>query len=212
MINATQLTIELKKKLNNNHFCIDDLATRKLCDYIVLLTQWNRVYNLTRITHPTDIIYKHILDSLSIASFLQGKHILDVGTGAGFPGIPLALTHQGRHFVLLDSHGKKTRFLQHIKQKLAIGNIEIVQARVEQFPRKACFDTVVSRAFSSLNDFVKKTEHLICPNGIFLAMKGKYPSQEINDLDPRFSVLVVKPICIAGFNETRHVVLLGLKK
>jgi 16S rRNA (guanine527-N7)-methyltransferase len=210
MMKATQLHDDLHKQLTRNYFLLKEPLIAKLTDYLLLLEQWNQVYNLTSIRNPSQMISKHILDSLSISPYLQGTRILDVGTGAGLPGIPLALTHPDCHFTLLDSNGKKTRFLNHIIQKLAISNVDIVQHRVEQFHIGICFDSIITRAFTSLTDFLQKTHHLACQKGIFLSMKGQYPIQEINNLDPTFSVMSVHPIQINGLNEKRHIIVIKL--
>lgn len=198
----------LLKQLHDNQLVIEESAVTKLTAYLLTLQQWNRVYNLTSIKTPAAMVAKHIIDSLSITPYLQGKSILDVGTGAGLPGIPLALTQTERRFLLVDSQGKKTRFLTHVVQKLGITNVTIQHVRVEQFHPKHCFDTIISRAFSSLDDFVKKTQHLVCANGIFLAMKGRYPQEEINHLTTNFSIIAITPLQLAGLPEKRHVVIL----
>jgi 16S rRNA (guanine527-N7)-methyltransferase len=208
MVSFNKLYSELFAQLHKNQVVLAESIVKKLTEYLLLLQQWNQVYNLTSICKPSAMIVKHILDSLSISPYLQGYNILDVGTGAGLPGIPLALTQQDRYFYLLDSTGKKIRFLTHVIQKLAIANVTTQQIRVEQFHPEICFDTILSRAFSSLNDFVKKSQHLVCANGIFLAMKGQYPSQEISNLDNNFSIITIDPIQIVGFPEKRHVVVI----
>ena len=210
MIHASQLRDELNKQLTNNYLTLDEPVIEKLTDYLLLIEKWNQLHNLTSIRNPTQMVPKHILDSLSISPYLQGTRILDVGTGAGLPGIPLALTYPNYHFTLLDSNGKKTRFLTHVIQNLAISNIDIIQTRVEDFRVDICFDSIITRAFSTLTDFLKKTHHLACSKGIFLSMKGQYPTEEINSLDSRFTVTSVNPIQITGLNEKRHVIVIEL--
>jgi 16S rRNA (guanine527-N7)-methyltransferase len=140
---------------------------------------------------------------------LQGPNILDVGTGAGLPGLPLALTHPQYHFALLDSNGKKTRFLTHVIQTLMINNVDIISSRVEKYHPENCFDSIVSRAFSQLNEFLHKTKHLCCKNGIFLAMKGQYPTEEINSIDDTFKLITAEPLHMAGLDEKRHVLIIA---
>lgn len=212
MMNANQLHDNLQKQLAQNDLTLNESVISKLIDYLLLLEKWGQVYNLTSIRDPNQMIPKHILDSFSIGPYLRGTRVLDVGTGAGLPGIPLALTHPNCHFTLLDSNGKKTRFLTHVMQKLAISNIDIIQTRVEQFQANICFDSIVTRAFTSLTDFLHKTKHLACQKGIFLSMKGQYPSEEINQLDKTFSVTSINPIHINGLNEKRHVIVIKLNK
>ncbi|HHT0594419.1 TPA: 16S rRNA (guanine(527)-N(7))-methyltransferase RsmG [Legionella anisa] len=154
-----------------------------LSDYLFLLNKWNLAYNLTAIRDLESMVGKHILDSLAILPWLKGNHIIDVGTGAGLPGIPLALARPDLNFVLLDSNGKKTRFLAEVKRQLNIKNVEIVQFRVENYHPTQGFDTVLSRAFSSLEQMIQWTQHLIVDNGIWLAMKGRYPDTELHEIN-----------------------------
>src|SRR5436190_8208452 len=210
MADFKQLHIELIRQLNQNQFNIDDVISKKLIEYVLLLHKWNQVHNLTSIREPLQMISKHILDSLAISPYLQGPRILDVGTGAGLPGLPLALTHPQYRFALLDSNGKKTRFLTHVIQTLMIDNVDIISSRVEQYYPENCFNCIVSRAFSQLYDFLHKTKHLCCKNGIFLAMKGQYPAEEINTLDENFKLIDSKSLKIAGLDEKRHVLIIGL--
>lgn len=212
MITFTQLHTELLNQLSQNHLTINEVMSKKLIEYILLLHKWNQIHNLTSIRDPLQMLSKHIIDSLSIGRYLQGPNILDVGTGAGLPGIPLAITHPHYHFTLLDSNGKKTRFLTHVLQTLMITNIDILSLRVEKYHPKNCFNSIVSRAFSQLNEFLQKTKHLCCENGIFLAMKGQYPAEEINKLDVHFKLIDTKSLQIAGLDEKRHLLILLNKK
>lgn len=150
-----------------------------LMAYLLLLAKWNQAYNLTAIRTLPEMVTKHLLDSLAIAPDIHGQHILDVGTGAGLPGIPLAIMFPEKTFVLLDSNGKKTRFLSQVKRSLDLKNITIEQNRVEHYRPELNFDTVISRAFSELSQFIDLTNHLLARDGIWLAMKGHYPSAEL---------------------------------
>lgn len=205
-----ELQTELLRQLAQNGLSLSMSTAKKIVEYLLLLQKWNQILNLTSIRHPLDMILRHIIDSLTVGPYLQGPHIIDVGTGAGLPGIPLALAYPHYHFTLLDSNGKKTRFLTHILQTLAIPNIEILNLRVEKYHSGMCFNTLLSRAFSQLNDFLIKTQHLCCEQGIFLAMKGRYPAQEIDTLDTRFKLIEAKPLKIVGLNEKRHVLIIKL--
>ncbi len=147
--------------------------------YLALLGTWNKAYNLTAVRDPEQQVGRHILDSLAILPWLHGTRILDVGTGAGLPGIPVALACRELQVVLLDSNGKKIRFLQEVKRVLALENVEIVHARVEKFCPAAGFNTILTRACTELNQFVEWTEHLLLPDGIWLALKGRYPEDEL---------------------------------
>lgn len=159
-----------------------------LFQYLSLLNKWNAAYNLTAIRDMESMVTKHLLDSLAIRPWLKGDSILDVGTGAGLPGIPLAIAEPQRQFVLLDSNGKKIRFLREVKRQLALTNLEIVQFRVENYHPNQGFDTVTSRAFSSLEQMIFWTQHLIADQGMWLAMKGRYPDEELQALDKTYRV------------------------
>ncbi len=210
MVTFTQLHAELLNQLNQNHFSINEITSEKLVEYVLLLHKWNQIHNLTSIRDPLQMLSKHIIDSLAISPYLQGPNILDVGTGAGLPGLPLALTHPQFRFALLDSNGKKTRFLTHVIQTLMIANIDIIPLRVEKYHPKICFNSIVSRAFSQLNEFLGKTKHLCCENGIFLAMKGQYPREEIETLDAGFKLIETKALQIADLDEKRHLLIISL--
>ncbi|MDA9679961.1 16S rRNA (guanine(527)-N(7))-methyltransferase RsmG [Gammaproteobacteria bacterium] len=155
----TALTIESHAEL-----------VEKLDQYLTLICKWNKITNLTSIDDPEKMVGIHLLDSLSIQPYLSGHRILDVGSGAGLPGIPLALVNQDKDFILLDSNGKKTRFMVQATIELGIRNVEVVQSRVEDFQGE--FDHVLCRAFTDTNNFVKTCSHLLAPGGSLLAMKG----------------------------------------
>ena len=159
-----------------------------LLDYLLLLDKWNAAYNLTAIRDLETMVNKHIFDSLAVLPWLKGRCILDVGTGAGLPGIPLAIAQPDKHFVLLDSNGKKVRFLQEVKRVLALKNLEVLQFRVENYHPAQGFDTVISRAFSNLKQMIYWTQHLVADQGIWLAMKGRYPEEELSALDKSYHV------------------------
>lgn len=165
-----------------------ETSSAPLLQYLSLLTKWNRAYNLTAIRDMDAMISRHLLDSLAINRLIHGQRLLDVGSGAGLPGIPLALIHPELEVVLLDSNGKKTRFLQEAKRQLGLDNIEIVQTRVENYHPSTQFDTLVSRAFSSLAQILTWTQHLVAPQGVWLAMKGCYPKTELEMINLPYQV------------------------
>lgn len=198
----------LQKALRENGH---DFPTEKFLRFLELLQQWNQVFNLTAIRDPKDMVMLHILDSLSINPYLHGSRIIDVGTGAGLPGIPLALVNLDKHFVLLDSNSKKTRFLTQAAAELKIKNIEIVHARCEDFHPEKCFDSIISRAFASIQVMLASTEHLLAANGQFLAMKGVNPQQEIAEISDHFNVLSVHPLTIIGLDAKRCLVCVSKK-
>jgi 16S rRNA (guanine527-N7)-methyltransferase len=189
----------------NQHFLSHE-TEEKLWAYLELLRKWNRVYNLTSIRDLKESVLLHILDSLSIQPYLHGDYLLDVGTGAGLPGIPLALTNPDKHFVLLDSSGKKTRFLSQAMYELELKNVEVVQARAEDFKAEKKFDSILSRAFANIQVMLESTQHLLAEHGQFLAMKGVYPDTEIQAISAEFNVVGVHKLLIKGLDAERHLV------
>jgi 16S rRNA (guanine527-N7)-methyltransferase len=163
-------------------------CNQNLFDYLSLMQKWNKAYNLTAIRDLEAMVTKHVLDSLCISSWVKGPRLIDVGTGPGLPGIPLAISNPHLQVLLLDSNGKKIRFLQEVKRQLKINNIEIVQTRVENYHPALSFDTVTSRAFSDLKSMISSTRHLLADNGIWLAMKGRYPQSELVDINIEYKV------------------------
>jgi 16S rRNA (guanine527-N7)-methyltransferase len=164
------------------------VATNSFLQYLLLLQKWNQSYNLTAIRDLDTMVSRHILDSLAILPWIKGTRLLDVGTGAGLPGIPLALANPELQIVLLDSNGKKIRFLQEVKRKLQLPNVEVIQTRVENYHPSFDFDTVTSRAFSELAQMIHWTQHLISNEGIWLAMKGRYPETELASINQAYQV------------------------
>ncbi|MAT92694.1 MAG: 16S rRNA (guanine(527)-N(7))-methyltransferase RsmG [Halioglobus sp.] len=177
-----------------------------LLHYLALLERWNRSYNLTAVRDPQEMVTRHLLDSLAVSPHLQGARILDVGSGAGLPGVPLAIMHPGREFHLLDSNGKRTRFLFQVKTALRLANMVVHQARVETFPADPPYDEVLSRAFASLGDMYRDCRHLLAPGGRCLAMKGTYPAGELNASALQAARVTVHPLQVPGLDEHRHLV------
>ncbi len=158
---------------------IDSYKIERLYQYILLLHHWNQVYNLTAIRNPTDMIRLHILDSLIIEPYLSGDRWLDVGSGAGLPGIPLSIIHPQNHYTLLDSNGKKTRFLRQVIRQLALSNVEVQHVRAESFNTSKLFQGILSRGLGTLEYMIDLTEHLLSDQGHWFAMKGHYPEEEL---------------------------------
>lgn len=186
-----------------NH--LPEAVQQQLLHYIELLIKWNGAYNLVGTDDPEDILVQHILDSLSIAPYVDGQQIIDVGTGAGLPGIPLAIMFPQKHVALLDSVGKKIRFLTQVKMELKLTNVEIIQARVEAFQPQQCFNNVVTRAFSSVADIIKKTQHLLCPDGKLLMMKGIHFEKELQGISWKIQIY---PLQVPGLAKQRNLLCL----
>ena len=187
---------------------LDDDAIGKLAAYLELVEKWNRVHNLTAVREPSQMVALHLLDSLSIAPHVAtAATLLDVGTGAGLPGIPLAIARPSMRVTLLDSSHKKCAFLQQAKTELALANVEVVCDRVENWKPVERFDVVVSRAFSDLVDFVEQAKHLVAPGGRLMAMKGVYPFEEIARMPATHRVAQVIELRVPRLEASRHVVL-----
>ena len=177
-----------------------------LMEYVTELMNWNRVYNLTSVRKPTDIITRHILDSLSVLPYLRGDRILDIGTGAGLPGIPLAIACPEREFVLLDSSSKKLRFVQQTLGILELDNVTLENSRVEEYRPEVLFDTIICRAFSDLPEFYRNAARLCSPGGRMLAMKGVYPMTEVECLEDKAVLDEVISLKVPGLDAERHLV------
>jgi len=180
----------------------------QLLQYLTLLSKWNRIYNLTAIRQPSRLVSHHLLDSLAVLTYLEGSSIVDVGSGAGLPGIPLAIAQPHRRVVLLDSNHKKGAFLRQAVLELGLDNTEVVTTRVEQWSPASLFDVVISRAFSDLLGFVEAARHLCKATGVLAAMKGVYPDEELAQVGSSIRVLNVVPLSVPGLQAARHLVLL----
>lgn len=180
----------------------------KLQRFLDVLVRWNRVYPLTSVRSSEQMVVRHLLDSLSIVSYVDGPNVLDVGSGAGIPGIPLAVARPECRFVLLDSHGKKTRFITHAAGQLDLANVKVARARVEDYAVEIGFDTVISRAFSSLGEFASLAGHLCGRTGCLLAMKGRLRSAERDALPAGWRVGEIHRLVVPGLEAQRHLVLL----
>jgi 16S rRNA (guanine527-N7)-methyltransferase len=186
---------------------------QQLVDYVALLQKWNRVYNLTSVRESQQILIRHIMDSLVVNPYLTGKRFIDVGTGPGLPGIPLAIARPESHFTLLDSLGKRIRFLKQVQYELGLQNITLVQSRVEGFMPELLFDGVMSRAFASLSEMLTWCSHLINPaDGRFYALKGTRPDDELQAIPKQFSVESVMRLQIPYLISERHLVTLAIRQ
>ncbi len=197
----------LQENLEKNGFHFLPEVYHKLANYLILLKKWNKFFNLTHILSDSDKTFLHLIDTLLIQKFLVGERFLDVGSGAGLPGIPLAIAYSG-HWTLLDKNNKKTTFLTQAVAELKLKTVDIIHTRSEDFHPQQLFNCIVSRAFGSLEFFLQTTEHLLQTEGRWLAMKGKYPQKELDDIPPTFMVENVIPLQIRGMDVKRHVVII----
>lgn len=198
----------LRRGLNTLGLSLADTAIERMLAYVALLAKWNRAYNLTAVRAPRAMISRHLLDSLAALPHLHGVTVADVGTGAGLPGLPLALASPRRGFVLLDSNAKKCRFVTQAVAELAIPNVTVVRARVEDYRPARGFDTVISRAFATVAQMLALSGHLCAPGGRVLAMKGLHPRDELDELPAGFRLLSVRRLRVPGLDAERHLVII----
>jgi len=205
---------QITQHLSELNFNLPENAEQKFGELLALLVKWNKAYNLTAVRDVNKMVVLHIIDSLAPLPFVDGSEVLDVGTGAGFPGLPMAIARPDWQFTLLDSNLKKTRFVTQAIIELGLKNVEVVTARAENSNINQQFNTVMCRATFSLADFLDKTYHLCVNKGLFLALKGSYPEQEIGDLNQSaksqglgISIETTKSIDVPGLDAERHLVL-----
>ena len=200
---------QLQEGLRAMDIPLEAPAQDRLVAYLQLIGKWNKVHNLTAVREPGQMVVLHLLDSLSVLPHLaRAKTVLDVGTGAGLPGIPLAIARPDLAVTLLDSSHKKATFLRQAKAELALANVEVACERVENWRPAALFDIVVSRAFAELADFVVQAGHLVAPGGAMLAMKGVYPFEELARVPASHRVENVVALTVPTLEAQRHLVLL----
>ena len=200
------LATDLQRGCQALHLVLQECQLDRLLQYLELLIKWNRAYNLTAVRDPAQMVSRHVLDSLVIAPYMTGQRLIDVGTGAGLPGVPMAILFPDREFHLLDSNGKKTRFLFQVKTALGLDNMTVHHTRVESYRPDQRFDSVLSRAFASLQDMVAGCLHLLAPEGRFLAMKGTYPGPELEAVAAQCEITAVHTLQVPGLAEQRHLV------
>jgi 16S rRNA (guanine527-N7)-methyltransferase len=189
---------------------LDDGQEKSLLAYLAVLQRWNKTYNLTAVKKPAQMITRHLLDSLSVAPWVGNGSLLDCGTGAGLPGVPLAIAKPELDVTLLDSRGKKIRFLNHVRRELGLKNITPVQDRLESYVPDAPFDSIISRAFSDLASFARAAEHLAHPETRLLAMKGRYPDNEVRELPDNVRVDSIEVLRVPELQEDRHLVIMSI--
>jgi len=190
---------------------LDERACGRLVAYLLLLARWNQTYNLTAVRNPLEMVHRHVLDSLSAMPHLRAGSCLDVGSGAGLPGLVLAVARPAVPWVLLDSNAKKCRFLSQARLDLQLDNVQVERSRVEDFHPGARFSTIISRALCDLADFVARAGHLLAPGGCLLAMKGRNPDRELSALGKLGQRVEVVPVHLPGLEDgQRHLVIVTL--
>ena len=207
-----QSQTQLTDGLAMMNLAITDNQFNQLCLYIDLLEKWNVAYNLTALKDERQMVYHHLLDSLSLTPFVPdtAKTVLDVGSGGGTPGIPLAIYRPDLAVTLVDSNSKKTAFLRQTVIELGLNNVQVITERVENI-KEIQFDTIVSRAFAELGDFVRLTEQILAKNGVWLAMKGVYPYEEVDRLPENIMVKQVVEVKVPFIDGSRHIVEMAVK-
>ena len=200
----------LRAGLEQLRLPVEDSVVQKLLGYLGQLERWNGTYNLTAVRDPGEMVTKHILDSLSVLPWAPSGTLLDAGAGAGLPGIPLAIANSSLQVTLVDSAGKKVRFMNHVRRNLGLDNVHPVQARVEEMAAGAPFDLVVSRAFTSIAAFLASVRHLADGATRLLVMKGRYPEAEIAELPDWAEVSSVEKLSVPGLHENRHLVIMSV--
>lgn len=204
------LLTELSDSLSRLPIEVSESQSDKLIDFVLMIHKWNKAYNLTSVRAPEQMLVRHILDSIVIAPHLNKQAYIDVGTGPGLPGIPLAIIHPDKKFVLLDSLGKRVRFMKQAAFELGLKNIEPVQSRVEDYSSQIRLDGVLSRAFASLKDMLHWCQHLVDSEGEFLALKGQFPTDEVEQLPNGFILTESIVLSVPNLEGERH--LLKIKK
>ena len=202
----------MKAKLENllaqAEIQLTDLQKDRLIQLVQLLHKWNKAYNLTSVRDLQEMLVKHILDSLVVSPYLQGDHFIDVGTGPGLPGLPLAIINPSKQFVLLDSLGKRISFIRNAIRELGLTNVIPILSRVEEYQPEDKFDGVLSRAFASLKDMTDWCHHLPKENGHFYALKGTYQEDEINELNEKYTIQEVIELHVPELIGERHLIVL----
>lgn len=196
----------LDRGLERLGIALDAGQRETLLAYLALLARWNRVYNLTAVRDPAEMVTRHLLDSLAVLPYIDGTRLIDVGTGAGLPGIPLAIARPQLQVTLLDASAKRIRFVRQAIIELGLSDVEPVQQRVEAYRPERGFDVVISRAFTALSDMLTACRHLISADGRFLAMKGGQAEHELADLPAGFDVIDVLTLEVPGLAATRKLV------
>lgn len=205
------LAEQLDAYLAEINLAATDKQKKQLVDFVGMLHKWNKAYNLTSVRDPAQMLLRHIVDSLVVSPYLQGERFIDVGTGPGLPGIPLAIMNPDKQFVLLDSLGKRIRFQKQVQFELGIDNITSIESRVEAYQPELKFDGVLSRAFASIEDMLSWCHHLPSETGEFYALKGQLTPEEMALIPMEFEVKEIIELFVPTLEEQRHLVKLTKK-
>lgn len=192
--------------LNTLQLELPESTIERLLDYVDVLMRWNTAYNLTAVRDAGEMVTRHLLDSLVVLPYVRGERLADLGAGAGLPGIPLALARSFSQVLLVDSNGKKARFLREAIRHLRLENAAVAESRVEAVPGE--FDCITARAFATLADMLTWGGHLLSADGRWLALKGRFPQDEIDQLPPGFEVEAVHRLNVPGLDADRHLVII----
>jgi 16S rRNA (guanine527-N7)-methyltransferase len=200
------LQAQLERGIASLDVALPGGAVDRLLDYRELLERWNSAYNLTAVRNADEMVSRHLLDSLAILPYVHGRSLADLGTGPGLPGIPLAIAEPAREVLMVDSNGKKVRFLREAIRSLKLVNAKALQSRVEDV--EGTFECVTARAFASLADMLGWGGHLLAPGGVWLAMKGKHPAEELDGVPDGFQVEAIHALRVPGVDGERHLVVI----
>lgn len=207
-MDLTQQRALLVQQIAAMDLTLSESQVDQLMTYLGLLLKWNKAYNLTAVRDASEMVSRHLVDSLSVLPYVKGPRLIDVGSGPGLPGIPLAICRPDLQITTLDSNGKKTRFQNQVKVELGLQNLTVINGRAEQQEIEP-FDEVISRAFASMQDMIKWTQQLCRAEGVFLAMKGIYPEDELAELPTGIELKNSYRLDVPGTQGARHLMVLG---
>jgi 16S rRNA (guanine527-N7)-methyltransferase len=202
------LSSKLSSYIAEMNLSVSEQQQKQLIAFVEMLNKWNKAFNLTAVRDPEQMLIRHVMDSLAVSPYLSGKRFIDVGTGPGLPGIPLAIINPDKEFVLLDSLGKRIRFQKQVQFELKINNISSIESRVEAYQPENKFDGVLSRAFASIEDMLTWCHHLPHENGVFYALKGQLNTEEMQAIPKGFKLLDTLVLKVPQLDEQRHLVKL----
>ena len=209
LLDRTSLAAQLECGLTSVNIALNQQVIDLLLDYLDLLQKWNRVHNLTSVRDPEKMVSTHLLDSLSVLPHLPGGPILDVGSGAGLPGIPLAAANSNLQITLIEANQKKAAFLRQAIGELRLSNVQVVCEKVDEWFPPALFPCIIARAYAEISKFIETSRHLLATNGVIAAMKGRYPETEIKGIPREFEVKRIIELKVPGLDAQRHLVMIG---